>query len=240
VKDTPFDINALKSKWRWEIQKGCGNFICEMAAGAAIIEEHKEALFSVAAAAFADYPEAYWPEISRERFYADVKVWEDQLERGVIDFVISRSKEGTVCGYAVVEKNKNCMLLKVVKTNPAHHKQGLSAAIAKCIVDTYLPCNNDATSPLPHPPSPVGLYICDGERPLRHQTNYQEYLCKYFGFRYVYCKLRVKYAPVTAALVAVLFPFRRLLAKLSEKVPSGLLYNIVSVLEQERIRRTFV
>ena len=40
-----------------------------------------------------------------------------------------------------------------------------------------------------HPPSPRGgYYLCDGQRNIRHQTNFQEFLVKYFGFRYAYTR----------------------------------------------------
>ena len=37
------------------------------------------------------------------------------------------------------------------------------------------------------------FYICDGERNILHETSFQNYLEKYFGFRKAYCKLNLKY-----------------------------------------------
>lgn len=59
-----------------------------------------------------------------------------------------------------------------------------------------------------------GCYICDGEKPINHQTHFQDYLEKYFGFRKAYCKLNVKYKKGVGAVVKILYPFRKVLTNL--------------------------
>jgi hypothetical protein len=82
--------------------------------------------------------------------------------------------------------------------------------------------------------------ISDGERPIRHKTNYQEYLCKYFGFRFAYCKLHIKYKLWFKIIIIILFLFSKLLLFISEKINSKQLYNVICILKQEKIRRTFL
>lgn len=54
-----------------------------------------------------------------------------------------------------------------------------------------------------------GSYICDGSRSIRHETAFQEYLIRYFGFRKAYCKLNIIYKFPLNILVNLLYPFRR-------------------------------
>ncbi|GHU75435.1 hypothetical protein FACS189461_1700 [Spirochaetia bacterium] len=218
VKDTPFDINAVKSKRRYEIVKGCKNFSCEIAKNLLL---YADEIFDVAVAAFSEYPDEYRPVLNKVTFCRTLKTWEENQS---INFIMCKDNSGRICGYAVIEKNKNCANLQVVKTNPICEKLQINAAIVKFIVDTYLP----------------EYYICDGERPLRHHTHYQEYLCKYFEFRMVYCKLNIKYRAWFKIILFMMFPLRFVFYKISQIRNSKLLYNIVSILEQERIRRTFV
>lgn len=53
------------------------------------------------------------------------------------------------------------------------------------------------------------FYINDGARSISHETNFQDYLEKYFGFRKAYCKLHVAYNRRIKLVVKVLFPFRK-------------------------------
>ncbi len=58
-----------------------------------------------------------------------------------------------------------------------------------------------------------GFYINDGARSIRHETAFQDYLEKYFGFRKAYCKLHIAYRfPVNIA-VKLLYPFRKKIKK---------------------------
>jgi hypothetical protein len=219
VKDTPFDINKLKSKRRYEIKSGCKNFYCEIINK---IYDYCEDIFRVAITALADYPEYYKSELNKELFCNTLKQWEADVN---VDFIICKKFENNIiCGYAVIKRIKNCAIMSIVKTDPSYHKLQINAAIVKFIVDSYS----------------SEYYICDGERPIRHQTNYQEYLCKYFDFRLVYCKLHIKYKLWLKIIITILFPFYDILSKISDRSSSKLLYNIISTLKQEKIRRTFL
>ena len=218
IKENSFDIDLIKSKRRYEIIKGCKNFYCEINKE---FTNYADDLYKIACEAFSEYPENYRPEINKDSFFTYLKQCETDLS---IDFILCKNKDEHICGYAILEKNKNCVNLQVVKTLPSCQKLGINAAIVKFILDTYLP----------------EYYICDGERPLRHRTNYQEYLIKYFQFRKAYCILHIHYKTWLKIIIFIIFPLRSLLTRLSRIYSNKILYNIISILEQERIRRTFI
>lgn len=74
-----------------------------------------------------------------------------------------------------------------------------------------------------------GAYLCDGARNIVHETNFQDFLIKYFGFRKAYCRLHIVYRPIVRVLVSGLFPFRHLLAK----VNNNKVKNVCAVLKME-------
>ena len=77
-------------------------------------------------------------------------------------------------------------------------------------------------------------YICDGARSINHETAFQDYLEKYFGFRKAYCKLNVTYSPKFKCIVNLLYPFRKLLAKADG---IGAVHSLNSILRMEEICR---
>lgn len=76
-----------------------------------------------------------------------------------------------------------------------------------------------------------GGYISDGQRNILHETHFQEYLVKYFEFRYAYCKLNVVYRPVIRLIVWILFPFRNLI----KQNKTGIMRKIYGILKMEEI-----
>ncbi|MDG6348298.1 GNAT family N-acetyltransferase [Luteimonas sp. 8-5] len=77
-------------------------------------------------------------------------------------------------------------------------------------------------------------YVSDGARNLSHRTNIHQFLQTKFGFRRAYCRLNVVYSRPVGALVALAYPFGSVL----KHVPGAA--KLRALLEQERIRRTFV
>ena len=58
-----------------------------------------------------------------------------------------------------------------------------------------------------------GAYLSDGARNVLHETNFQEFLIKYFEFRRAYCILNIKYRGFMALLIKLLYPLRKILRK---------------------------
>ena len=218
LKDDKFDISKLKAKRRYEIVRALKNVNVKIINPLDYIEE----LYQVTRLAFLEYPLKYRVNITRDTFMQTLEEWRKSGGEywGCFD-----KETDVLCAYAICVKQCDCVALSVVKVLPTYMTKGVNAAIVYFLCDKYLNQKNVR-------------YIYDGERNLRHETNYQEYLIKYFGFRYAYCKLNVIYRSDVKWCVNILFPFRRLFKSLSSRFP--MFYNIYCVLKQEEIRRTFL
>ena len=75
-------------------------------------------------------------------------------------------------------------------------------------------------------------YVLDGARSISHETNFQDYLERYFGFRKAYCKLHLVYRPKIKWCVKLLFPFRKLLHRFDE---IGIIHQVNSILKMEEL-----
>ena len=69
IKDTPYDISSLKSKRRYEINKGKKNFSVRRINPKEFVDE----IFGVAEKAFAVYPEKYRPNLDKVQFVDEIK-----------------------------------------------------------------------------------------------------------------------------------------------------------------------
>ena len=78
------------------------------------------------------------------------------------------------------------------------------------------------------------FYVNEGTRSILHATNVQSFLIEKFKFRKAYCKLHIQYHPLVSIIVFLLFSFRFLLVKSSNK----LLHKIGVVLKQEEYHRS--
>lgn len=216
IKDTPFDIDALKSKRRYEIRKGNRNFDVRRIDPM----EHLDELLNIQIKAFSAYPESYRPTgLNMDNLTRDVEEWEKS--NGDV-FGTFRRETGELCGYSVLIPRKKEIQFKIEKTDPATEREGVNAATVNGILEYY---RDDLEN---------GKYICDGERPMYHETHFQDYLIKYFGFRKAYCKLNIVYRPGVSAAVKVLFPFRKLIMKLDG---SSAFHKVNGVLKMEAIAR---
>lgn len=81
------------------------------------------------------------------------------------------------------------------------------------------------------------FYIVDGERNIKHETNFFQYLIKYFEFRLAYCRLNIEYNKRMRLIINMLYPFRGVVKLLRKLHP--LINNVYCVLYQEQIRRSF-
>ena len=96
IKDKPFDISKLKSKRRYEINKGNKNFAVKEIVPA----EWCEDIFKVTLAAYETYPESYRPQISHDEFVVEVKKWNFHKTYGAFSI-----EDNTLCGYACLIKD---------------------------------------------------------------------------------------------------------------------------------------
>lgn len=214
IKDTPFDLMAMKSKRRYEINKGNKFFeVKEIDAG-----QYKEKIFEVMEAAFSAYPPKYRPVLTEERIYTEIESWKDKYRT-----LGAFSKEfGELCGYALITEEKEYAELNVVKTMPAFEKYAVNAAIGYKIVTLY------------QEKLEQGYYLCNGSRNVSHETAYADYLEKYFDFRKVYCHLHICYRWYVRLVVYVLYPLRKYLKKADH---IAILHNVNALLAMEEFKR---
>lgn len=112
------------------------------------------------------------------------------------------------------------MNFNVLKTDPAFEKYSVNAALIEKILKNYkefLEC---------------GGIICDGARSISHETHFQDYLEKYFGFRKAYCDLHIQYNPRIKWLIKLLFPLRKILLVFDG---IGMIHSINGVLKMEEV-----
>ena len=214
IKDSPFDINSLKAKRRYEITKGARNFeVREILA-----QNYAEDLYNVQVAAYSSYPEKYRPTVDKDKFISSVQKWDCYICFGAFE----RESE-KLCGYALLSKEgEKYVDFKVMRTNPERERDGVNAALVDGILRYFDPFLAQ------------GGYICDGARSVNHETAFQDYLEKYFGFRKAYCKLHIAYNPRFKWLIGLLYPFRGVLMKMDG---IGIVHSINAVLKMETIRR---
>ncbi|MBR1792778.1 MAG: hypothetical protein IJ764_03980 [Bacteroidales bacterium] len=207
-------LDELKAKQRYRVRRGLENVeVCKVDA---VSPELADEIYLIAVEAFAEYPESYRPQLEHDRFTQSVC-----SEKG--DFWLCREKAtGQLCGYAICHPQADMVHLSVVKVPERFMKLEVNAAVAYQLCDYYLNQRHFR-------------YICDGERNLRHQTGYQDFLCRVLNFRYAYCRLHVVYHPLIWPLVKGLYPFRNGIKKRSSS--HRLLYNLSTVLMQEEIVR---
>ncbi len=216
IKDTPLDLSSMKAKRRYEITKAERNFTVREIDPAALGEE----LYAVQVAAFSVYPEKYRPSVDHDAFLAAAAAWRAE---GNAVFGAFPAEGGALAGYALLYDGGDYAMFNVLKVRPEHERAGVNAALIAALLrytDARLRAGN--------------FYICDGFRNLYHETAFQDYLEKYFGFRRAYCRLSVAYHPRYRAIVKCLYPFRRLFRPLDG---SRLFHKVNALLLTEEIAR---
>lgn len=192
IADKPFNLQSIKAKRRYEINKGLNNFEVRKINPA----DYTEDIFEIQVAAFSAYPEKYRPTVDHDSFIENVSHWQKENVYGAF-----YKENGKLCGYSYITIKPSFINFDVLKTIPSYEKFGLNAALVYRLVDDY----NELLS--------NGGFICDGERSVNHETAFQGYLEKYFNFRKAYCTLNIAYNPKIKWLVKTLYLFRKLLLK---------------------------
>ena len=212
IKDEPFDILSLKAKRRYEITKGLKNFEVRVIDP----EIFAEQIYCVNERSLTAYPEKYRNVENKEDFITKVKQW-----KGVKHIVIYGAfykETGQMCGFSMINPHEEWCAFSWLKTDPNYEKYGVNASIVFTIL-------NDLKDKLAS-----GYYLCDGQRNIYHETAFQNYLEKYFGFKKVYCKLKIAYAKKVKWIVKICYAFRKVLYKL-DKV--GIIHKINSLLKMQ-------
>ncbi len=211
IKDEPFDISALKSKRRYEINKGNKNFSFRKIAP----DEYTDELFRVTVEAYKGWPEKYRPNITEAGFRETIKEWKKYDV-----FAAFGAEDGRMCGYALLEDMGASVNFTVLRTIPETEKLAINAAMVNGILEHYKDRFDGK------------FYINDGARAIRHETAFQDYLEKYFNFRKAYCRLNIRYKKGFGAAIKMLYPFRKLIPG-----KTGIGSMLAGLLKMEEIRR---
>lgn len=217
IKDTPFDIMSLKSNRRSLITRGLKRVDVKVI----IPADYAEQMSNILVKEWKYYDDSYEEENDRQKLTDDFKKL-TMKNLGNAEYLGAFLKDtNTMIGYAIYNLFDDWIEYSVVKTDPEYLNTQVNAALAYFGVERYM--------------RPGIKYIHGGWRTMIHESNYQEYLMKNFGFRKAYCKLHIQYRPLMQIAVNVLYPLRGMIKKVKNKW----IYTVWCALQQEEIRRTF-
>lgn len=204
IKDDVLDIFSIKAKRRYEINKGIKNF------NVSVIKpsNHADEMYRVYVESLKGYKGNRTP-ISFEKYREGINGW-DKSECCV--FAAYDNEKNAMCGYSDVWLRRPYLPISSLKTIPEFERGGVNFALVYAIC-TYF---EDEIS--------KGAYLCDGVRNSLHQTHFQDFLIKYFGFRRAYCNLHIAYRWYLKPVVLIAFPFRQ---KFKNKIPQ--LYSLLKM-----------
>ncbi len=213
IKDDTFDISDLKAKRRYEINKGIKNYEVKNIDANSYTDE----LFDVTLDAYTGWPAKYRPIINKEQFIEQISKDDSITTLAAFD-----RETGSMTGYARLHDRKSCVDFNILRTRPGDEKRGVNAAILYEIMEYYKDRFDGK------------FYICDGARSIRHETAFQDYLEKYFGFRKAYCRLNIRYRKGIGCIVKILFPFRKLIGS-----ETSITSQLSAILKMEEIVRSY-
>lgn len=215
IKDQPFDLSAIKSKYRYIIKKGIKNFDVRVIDPQECVDE----LYEVFIDAFDSWPKKYRPHFT----YSNAKNLAKKLSEDPSKICYGAFYRETeeLCGFTQSHTHESYVEFQVQRVKPAYEKYQINAALVYCLLE-----NNQSKL------AKGNFYIVDGERSISHETNFQDYLEKYFGFRKAYCKLHIAYNPRIGWIIKILFPFRNVLRRFDG---IGLVHQLNSVLKMEEL-----
>lgn len=219
LRDKPIDLSEFKSKVRNEINRGLSTTDYSLLKKEDL-NVYAPQMFEVFTACIAEYPPKYRPTRTYKAFRRKVAA----VAGGGHYWLCKDRETGVLCGYAECLFIGDAVNMTVVKVHPKFLKNRVNAGLAYTLCHYYL--NEQGKR-----------FLYDGQRNIRHETNYQSFLCKQLGFRYAYCRLNVVYHPIMGFAVKFLYPFRKIIKKISNS--NAFLYNLYIVLKQEEIVRSF-
>ncbi len=219
IKDTPFDMSSLKSNRRSIITRG----LKRVDVRKIIPAEYASQMANILIKAWKSYDDAYEEGDDRKKLSDEfLELTESKL--GNTEYLGAFLKDtDTLIGYSIYNLYGDWIEYSVVKTDPEYLNTQVNAALVYYGLERYM--------------KPGIRYILGGYRTMVHDSNYQEYLLKNFGFRKAYCTLHIQYRPWMKLIVGILYPFRNVIKKLSG---NKWMYQIWCTLHQEEIHRTFL
>lgn len=209
IKDSIFKIENLKSKDRNYIKKSVSSFLCkkidpnDFETEILDIANHVARNYGVTTTVYCENDLNNWKSPENDFF-------------GVFD-----KNKCRLLGWALLSKYGDHIDFSILKIEQEAVKKGASAALIYHIVNQYKKYLLG------------GGIINDGSRNMLHETNFQDYLIRYFGFRKCYADLNIVYKGYIKFIIFLIYPFRNVF-KNSHNI---FLKKIHTVLLLESIRR---
>lgn len=190
IKDNPLDIYSLNSNRRYKITKGNRNFTTKVICP----RDYAAELYTVYTESLKGYPSNPTPA-PMVRFERSIESWSspEYCFFGTFD-----NESGKLCGYSDVWLRYPYLAISSFKTIPEFERAGVNISLLYGICTHF---EEDLKN---------GAYLCDGSRNSLHETNFQDYLVRYFGFRRAYCNLHLAYRWYLKPVIALLYPIRKL------------------------------
>lgn len=208
IKDTSFDLTEIKAKLRYEINKGNKNYYVKTIDP----KRYADEMYDVYYESLEGYDN---PVVeTKENFGRRIVSW--SANEALILFGVFEKESDRLCGYSDVYDRKPYLPISSLKTRVSCEKTNVNFALVYGILEYF---REDLEN---------GCYLSDGARNVYHETNFQSWLERYFGFRKAYCRLAVKFRFPLRVIVKILFPFRAGIRKLSSK-SARQLYSVLKL-----------
>lgn len=191
------DIQALKAKRRYEINRALKNYYFQFLSPSDI-----ENIYDVYLESMEGYSN---PKIEEKQHFIHRFSKSFQDSRALL-FGVFKKETDLLCGYAHVFNNGKYVPVSAFKTRVSEEKSGVNFALAYSICDYYKNALENKE-----------IYLCDGYRNVLHQTAFQDWLIKYFGFRRAYCNLHIVYKPFFGIFVKAFSLIKKPIIKLVPK-----------------------
>ena len=177
IKDDKYDFEQLKSKRRNVVRKGIENFSVREIK----LLNHIDDFHFLVNDAYKGYDIGV-DSISYESATKKAK----SISENENYFVLGAFPKGSerLVGYLWCHVNEKCISMSEQKAVREFEHDGVNAALLWALCSKY---NEEYADD--------GYYLFDGWKNVLHNTNFQAYLVKYFGFRKAYSDLHIVYNP---------------------------------------------
>jgi len=216
IKDEPFSFDSIKSNARTYIRHSLK--MCDVRRIQLI--DYADTMAEIVINSFIDYKKQYRPKVTSEEL---IKIFPKEGEY----WGVFLKETSVLCGYGHYLIHDDYIEQSQVKIRPEYLKTGANAALVYTVLNNYMSMRNIK-------------YFSNGPRNIVHETNYGDYLIKYFNFRKAYCKLCVAYKPTIAIFIKILFPLQKVIAIIAKHTDIKLVSQVISILNMEEIRRSFL
>lgn len=216
IKDDEYDLSVLSAKKRYEVTKA--HKFCYSKKINPL--DNIDALFDCHKQSFEGYAEVERPSsVQKESF---IKYIHELAKDGKRQFYACYFKDDDkLIGFLIIHIRGDVIGLQQQKTIPSYEKYNCNASLIDCMLTEW----NEKLKK-------HEVIISNGSRNIRHLTNFNAYLEKYFGFRKAYARLKIAYRFPFGILVFLLKPF----IKLFEKTDNPFFYNIYCVLKMDSFK----